>query len=144
TVSQRPGTDLRVTGITPDPASPPVGASVSFTVTVENRGTTTAPPGTVTRLTVGDTTLDGTAGSIAAGRSTAVALTGTWKATGGGATLTATADATDRLTETDEDNHVFVRTLVVGRGAAVPYTEYEAEDGRYTGTLLTADKKRTF
>ncbi|MGW6293898.1 CARDB domain-containing protein [Streptomyces sp. NPDC055058] len=144
TVSQRPGPDLRVTGITPDPASPAVGASVSFTVTVENRGTTTAPAGTVTRLTVGDTTLDGTAGAIAAGRSTAVPLTGTWKATGGGATLTATADATDRLTETDEDNNVFVRTLVVGRGAAVPYTEYEAEDGRYTGTLLTADKKRTF
>ncbi len=32
----------------------------------------------------------------------------------------------------------------MGRGAAVPYVEYEAEDGRHNGTLLRADAKRTF
>jgi hypothetical protein len=144
TVAQSPGPDLRVTGITSNPATPAVGANVSFTVAVNNRGTTAAPAGTVTRLTVGDTTLQGTTGTVAAGGTASVALSGTWKATSGGATLTATADATGTLTETDENNNVFARSLVVGRGAAVPYTEYEAEDGGYDGTLLTADKKRTF
>jgi hypothetical protein len=144
TVAQSPGPDLRVTGITSNPATPAVGANVSFTVAVNNRGTTAAPAGTVTRLTVGDTMLQGTTGTVAAGGTASVALSGTWKATSGGATLTATADATGILTETDENNNVFARSLVVGRGAAVPYTEYEAEDGSYDGTLLTTDKKRTF
>ncbi|MFD6273966.1 glycosyl hydrolase family 28-related protein, partial [Nocardia asteroides] len=35
-------------------------------------------------------------------------------------------------------------SIVVGRGAAVPYVEYEAESGRYNGTLLKTDAKRTF
>src|SRR5690606_19336044 len=139
-----PGTDLRVTGITSTPSAPATGALVSVTVAVHNRGTTSVPAGTVTRLTAGETTLEGRAPSIAAGETADVALDGTWKATDGGATLTATADATDVVAETDEDNNVFSRSIVVGRGAAVPYTEYEAEDGRYEGTLLTADKKRTF
>jgi hypothetical protein len=117
---------------------------VSFTVTVHNRGTSTAPAGTVTRLTAGGTTLDGTTGAVAAGGSVAVAVPGTWTATDGGATLAATADATDVVKETDEGNNTFARSLVVGRGAALPYTEYEAENGRYDGTLLTADAKRTF
>ncbi|MFD0319020.1 CARDB domain-containing protein [Streptomyces flavalbus] len=143
-VSQSPGPDLRVSGIASNPSAPAVGAAVSFTVTVRNDGTTGVPAGTVTRLTVGTTTLNGTTGAIAAGESATVALSGTWTATNGGATLTATADATNQVTETNEDNNVFARSIVVGRGAAVPYTEYEAEDARYDGTLLTADRKRTF
>ncbi|MFE4590058.1 CARDB domain-containing protein [Streptomyces laurentii] len=143
-IGQSPGPDLRVTGITTDPASPAVGSTVGFTVAVENRGTTGVAAGTVTRLTVGTATLNGTAGAIAAGQTATIALPGTWTATSGGATLTATADATGAVSETDETNNVFTRSLVVGRGAAVPYTEYEAEDARYDGTLLTADRKRTF
>ncbi|MFE1443381.1 CARDB domain-containing protein [Streptomyces sp. NPDC058739] len=144
TVSQSPGPDLRVTGITSNPASPAVGAPVSFTVAVNNRGTTAVPAGTVTRLTVGGTTLNGTTGAVAAGETASVALSGTWTATNGGATLTATADATNTVQETDENNNVLSRSIVVGRGAALPYTEYEAEDARYNGTLLTADAQRTF
>ncbi|ORT58603.1 CARDB domain-containing protein [Streptomyces sp. CB03238] len=144
TVAQSPGPDLRVTAITANPAAPAVGASVSFTVAVNNRGTTGVPAGTVTRLTVGGTTLQGTTGAIAAGATATVAIAGTWTATSGAATLTATADATGTVAETDENNNVHARSLVVGRGAAVPYTEYEAEDARYQGTLLTSDKKRTF
>ncbi|MGC0334082.1 hypothetical protein RKD23_007072 [Streptomyces sp. SAI-170] len=143
-VGQSPGPDLRVTGISSNPAAPAVGAPVSFTVAVHNRGTTAVPAGTVTRLTAGTTTLDGTTGAVAAGETVTVPVSGTWTATDGGVTLTATADATGTVTETDENNNVFARSLVVGRGAAVPYTEYEAEDARYQGTLLTADAKRTF
>ncbi|WP_329343316.1 discoidin domain-containing protein [Streptomyces sp. NBC_00663] len=144
TVSQSPGPDLTVTGITTNPTSPAVGADVSFTVAVRNRGTTAVPAGSVTQLTVGEQALKGTTGAIAAGATADVAISGTWKATSGGATLTATADATGTVTETNENNNVFARSIVVGRGAAVPYTEYEAETDRYRGTLLTADSKRTF
>ncbi|WP_077800068.1 CARDB domain-containing protein [Streptomyces sp. JHA26] len=143
-VGQAPGPDLEVTGITTDPASPAVGAEVGFTVAVHNRGTSAVPAGSVTRLTVGGTTLDGTTGALAAGATAHVAVDGDWTATSGGATLTATADATSVVQETNEDNNTFARSLVVGRGAAVPYVEYEAEDGRYDGTLLKTDAKRTF
>lgn len=143
-VSQAPGPDLQVLAIAGNPENPATGANVSFTVTVHNRGTTAVPAGTVTRLTAGTTTLDGTTPAVPAGRSVTVPISGTWKATDGGVTLTATADATDTVTETDENNNTFSRSLVVGRGAAVPYTEYEAEDGTYTGTLLTTDAVRTF
>lgn len=143
TVAQSPGPDLEVTAIRTSPATPAAGAPVSFTVSVHNRGTSPAA-GSVTRLTVAGRTLDGTTGAIAAGATAEVALTGTWTATEGPAVLTATADATGTVAETDEDNNVLTRSLVVGRGAAVPYTEYEAEDGAYRGTLLTADAQRTF
>lgn len=143
-VSQAPGPDLEIASITTSPANPAVGSSVSFTVGVRNRGTTAAAAGSVTRLQAGSTTLNGTTGQVAAGATVNVAISGTWTATAGGATLTATADATGVITETNENNNVLAKSLVVGRGAAVPYTEYEAEDGRYTGTLLTADAKRTF
>ncbi|MFH8581183.1 CARDB domain-containing protein [Streptomyces zaomyceticus] len=144
TVTQTPGPDLTVTGITPNPATPAVGAPVSFTVAVKNRGTSSVPAGSVTRLTVGSTTLSGTTPAVAAGDTATVALTGTWTATDGGVTLTATADATGTVTETNENNNVFARSLVVGRGAAVPYTEYEAEDAAYRGSLLYTDTTRPF
>ncbi|MFE4667468.1 CARDB domain-containing protein [Streptomyces sp. NPDC056716] len=144
TVAQSPGPDLEVRGISTNPSSPAAGASVSFTVSVHNRGTTAVPAGSVTRVTAGSTTLNGTAGSIAAGATAEVAVSGTWTATSGAAVLTATADATNTVTETNENNNVYSRSIVVGRGAAVPYIEYEAEKGTHNGTLLTADAERTF
>ncbi|MFF3645311.1 CARDB domain-containing protein [Streptomyces sp. NPDC002564] len=144
TVTQSPGPDLEITGITSNPANPAVGAKVTFAAKVHNRGTSTAGAGSVTRLTVGGTTLNGTAPAVAAGETATVDISGSWTATSGGATLTATADATNTVAETNENNNVFARSIVVGRGAAVPYIEYEAEDGRYDGTLLEADAKRTF
>ncbi|AKZ54099.1 putative secreted protein [Streptomyces ambofaciens ATCC 23877] len=144
TVDRAPGPDLEVRSITTSPANPAVGARVSFTVAVHNRGTSAAAAGSVTRLQAGSTTLDGTTGQVAAGATVNVPVSGTWTATGGGVTLSATADATGVVTETNENNNVLAKSLVVGRGAAVPYTEYEAENGRHNGTLLTTDAKRTF
>ncbi|MFD4476913.1 CARDB domain-containing protein [Streptomyces sp. NPDC058471] len=144
TVGQSPGPDLEVTGITSSPANPAVGAKVTFAAKVHNRGTSGVSAGSVTRLTVGSATLNGTAPAIAAGEAATVNISGSWTAASGGATLTATADATNAVAETNENNNVFARSIVVGRGAAVPYVEYEAEDARYEGTLLEADSKRTF
>ena len=83
-------------------------------------------------------------GPSASGATAAVAISGTWTAATGGATLTATADATNAVAETNENNNTLAQSIVVGRGAAVPYTSYEAEAGTYTGTLLEADAVRTF
>ncbi|MFJ4898487.1 CARDB domain-containing protein [Streptomyces sp. NPDC088727] len=143
-VSQSPGPDLEVVGITSNPTNPAVGSAVTFTVSVHNRGTTAVSASTVTRLLVESTTLNGTTGAVPAGSTVTVPISGSWTAKSGGANLTATADATGTVAETNENNNVYSRSIVVGRGAAVPYTEYEAEKGDYRGTLLTSDKKRTF
>ncbi|MEU5780720.1 CARDB domain-containing protein [Micromonospora lupini] len=143
-VTQAPGPDLQVLSIASNPPNPAVGASVTFTVAVRNRGTTATGASTVTRLVVGSTTLNTTTASIAAGATVSVAVSGSWTATSGGATITATADATNVVAETNESNNAFSQAIVVGRGAAVPYVSYEAEAGRYQGTLLEADALRTF
>jgi CARDB/F5/8 type C domain len=143
-VSQAPGPDLQVVGITSNPPNPAVGAAVSFTVAVKNRGITGTGATSVTRLTVGSTTLNTNTAAIAAGATVNVAVSGTWTATAGGATITATADATNVIVETNENNNTFSQAIVVGRGAAVPYVEYEAEAARYQGTLLETDPLRTF
>lgn len=143
-VAQAPGPDLEVLSLTANPANPAVGAPVSFTVAVRNRGTSAAITNTVTRLVAGTTTLNGPTPAIAAGATVDVPISGTWTAVSGGATLTATADGTNLLAETNETNNSYSRALVVGRGAALPYTEYEAEAGTHTGTLLRTDAKRTF
>jgi hypothetical protein len=69
---------------------------------------------------------------------------GSWTATNGGATVTATADATNTVAETNETNNALSVAIVVGRGAAVPYVSYEAESAQYQGQLLEADPLRTF
>lgn len=143
-VAQAPGPDLQVLGVTSNPPNPAVGAAVTFTVSVNNRGTTATGATTVTRVTVGGTTLNANTASVAAGATVSVAIGGSWTATSGGATITATADATNVVAETNEANNSLSRAIVVGRGAAVPYVEYEAEAGRYQGTLLVADPLRTF
>ncbi len=48
------------------------------------------------------------------------------------------------VAETNESNNTFSQAIVVGRGAAVPWVEYEAESGTFTGTLLNTDPLRTF
>ncbi|MBG0564084.1 CARDB domain-containing protein [Actinoplanes aureus] len=142
-VAQAPGPDLQVTAINTNPANPAVGAAVSFAVAVTNRGTSTAGAST-TRLVVGGTTLTGATPAIAAGATSTVTIGGTWTATSGGATATATADSAGAVAETNENNNTLARPLVVGRGAAVPYTEYEAEAARYQGALVQTDPLRTF
>ncbi|MET0136242.1 MAG: CARDB domain-containing protein, partial [Kibdelosporangium sp.] len=143
-VGQAPGPDLQVTGITTSPSNPAVGTPVTFTVSVNNRGTSSSGATTVTRVTVGGTTLNTNTSAIAAGATVNVPISGSWTATNGGATITATADATNVVTETNESNNSLAQSIVVGRGAAVPYVGYEAEAGRYQGTLLEADPLRTF
>ena len=71
--AQAPGPDLQVLSITSNPPNPAVGAPVTFTVAVNNRGTAATGATTVTRLTVGSTTLNTNTASIAAGATVNVA-----------------------------------------------------------------------
>nr|WP_245602085.1 discoidin domain-containing protein [Hamadaea tsunoensis] len=144
TVAQAPGPDLQVLSVSANPASPAAGVPVSFSVTLKNRGTTSTGVTTTTRVVVGSTTLDTPTAAVAAGATVNVAVNGSWIAVAGGATITATADAANAVAETNETNNSLAQPIVVGRGAAVPWTEYEAENANYTGTLLTADPLRTF
>ncbi len=141
-VGQAPGPDLQILGVTTNPANPAVGAPVTFTVAVNNRGTSGAGVST-TRVTIGSTQLNASTPAIGA-NTTANVVVGTWTATSGGATVNVTVDATNAVAETNELNNTINQSIVVGRGAAVPYTSYEAEGGNYQGTLLTADPLRTF
>ncbi len=141
-VGQAPGPDLQVLSVTSTPANPSVGAPVTFAVQVHNRGTSAAAA-SVARVVAGGTTLNANTPTIAAG-ATATVSVGTWTATSGGATITATADATNVVAETNENNNARTQSIVVGRGAAVPYVSYEAEAARYQGTLVEADALRTF
>ncbi|MGI5186960.1 CARDB domain-containing protein [Promicromonospora sp. CA-289599] len=143
-VGEAPGPDLEVVSVSSNPANPAVGAAVTFTVQVRNRGNEPAAAGSVTRVVAGSSTLNGTTPAVPAGQTVSVTPSGSWTATNGGVTVTATADATDVVDETNEDNNAGQLAVTVGRGAAVPYTTYEAEDGDYTGTLLQADPLRTF
>ncbi|GAA4257404.1 galactose-binding domain-containing protein [Dactylosporangium darangshiense] len=143
-VAQAPGPDLQVLGIASNPANPAIGAAVTFIVAVNNRGTTGVAANTVTRVQVGTATLNTNSPAIGAGQTVNVSITGSWTATSGGATIVATADATNIVDETNENNNTLSQAIVVGRGAAVPYVEYEAEAANYQGALLTPDPLRTF
>lgn len=143
-VGEAPGPDLEVVSVSSNPANPAVGAAVTFAVQVRNRGNQQAAAGSVTRVVAGSSTLNGTTPAVPAGQTVTVTPSGSWTATNGGVTVTATADATDVVDETNEENNSGRLAVTVGRGAAVPYTTYEAEDGEYTGTLLQADPLRTF
>ena len=145
TVGPAPGPDLQVVGIASNPPNPAVGAAVTFVVSVNNRGTDSVAAGTTTRVVVGTTTLNNSnSPAIGAGVTVNVAIPGSWAATSGGATLLATADATSVVAETNENNNSLSQGIVVGRGAAVPYVELEAEGANFQGTLLVADATRTF
>ncbi|GID26880.1 CARDB domain-containing protein [Paractinoplanes brasiliensis] len=141
-VAQAPGPDLQVLSVTPNPANPAAGTAVTFAVAVNNRGTSAAAA-SVTRVAAGSTTLNANTGTIAAGATVTVNV-GPWTASSGGATVTATADATNVIAETNENNNSRTQSIVVGRGAATPYVSYEAEAARYQGALVEADPLRTF
>jgi hypothetical protein len=143
TVSPAPGPDLQVLSITPSNPNPAPGAAVSFTVSLNNRGTTDVAAGTVTRIVAGSTTLNQTATpAVPAGATVAVTIPGTWTATNGNTTVTATADATNLIVET-HNNQTLSITIGVGRGAIMPYDMYEAEDGTPGGGAVVVGPNRT-
>ncbi|MFC7304228.1 glycosyl hydrolase family 28-related protein, partial [Streptomyces monticola] len=72
--------------------------------------------------------------ALGAGLAASVLLPMAANATGGGSDDSAGAG----------DKKTSARATAAERGAAVPYAEYEAEDGTYEGTLLEAEPERPF
>ncbi|WP_395838911.1 CARDB domain-containing protein [Archangium violaceum] len=131
TVTQLPGPDLVVRSIAWSPNTPAAGAAVNFLVTIANQGLDATGSAAAVRLVIDSTTtLTGvSASAIAAGATSVVSLSGTWTATNGNHTLVATVDPANAISEAVESNNTTASSFYVGRGANVPWIEYEAENG---------------
>ncbi|MFC8952732.1 discoidin domain-containing protein [Streptomyces sp. NPDC057101] len=142
--------DLVAASVTTSPSSPAAGDTVTFKVAVKNQGTQASAAGShdVT-LTLVDSkgavvkTLTGAhSGSIAAG-STAEVNLGPWAAVNGSYTVrTVIADDAAEL-PVKRANNTSSQPLFVGRGANMPYTMYEAEDGTAGGGAQVLGPNRT-
>ncbi|WP_432062911.1 discoidin domain-containing protein [Streptomyces sp. S1] len=142
--------DVVTTGVTTTPSSPSAGDTVSFRATVKNQGNqATSAGGHAVTLNLLDKqgatvkTLTGSySGSLAAGASTVVTL-GPWTAANGSYTVrTVLADDAGEL-PVKRANNTASQPLFVGRGANMPYTTYEAEDGTVGGGATVAGPNRT-
>lgn len=134
--------DLVVTNISWSPSNPEAGNTVTLTATVKNQGAaTTAGVTNVVGFNVGSTKVTGsTTSSIATGATATV--TASYTAVAGSYTVSANADDTNAFAEIDETNNSYTSgtQMVVttppvpgSRGATVPYTRYESEDGSIGG-----------
>ncbi|MER6347974.1 discoidin domain-containing protein [Streptomyces sp. NPDC001595] len=142
--------DLVAASVTTSPSSPAAGDTVTFKVRLRNQGTEASAAGShgVT-LTLTDSkgatvkTLTGAhSGALAAGASADVGL-GTWTAVNGSYTVrTVIADDANEL-PVKRENNTSTQPLFVGRGANMPYTMYEAEDGTVGGGAGVVGPNRT-
>ncbi|MYV68069.1 Secreted glycosyl hydrolase [Streptomyces sp. SID2131] len=142
--------DVVTASVTTTPSSPSAGDAVSFRATVRNQGnqaTSAGSHGVTLNLLdqQGATikTLTGSySGSLAAGASTVVTL-GPWTAANGSYTVrTVLADDAGEL-PVKRANNTASQPLFVGRGANMPYTTYEAEDGTTGGGATVVGPNRT-
>ncbi|MFI1248015.1 discoidin domain-containing protein [Streptomyces anulatus] len=142
--------DLIATSVTTSPSSPAAGDTVTFKAAVKNQGTQASAAGSHgVSLTLvdakGDTvkTLTGAhSGTIAAGATAEVNL-GTWTAANGSYTVKTVIAADANELPVKRGNNSSSQPLFVGRGANMPYTMYEAEDGNPGGGANVVGPNRT-
>ncbi|MFJ4682689.1 discoidin domain-containing protein [Streptomyces sp. NPDC088789] len=143
--------DLVASPVGWSPDNPAAGSTVNFSITLKNQGTVAsaggAHPVTLTVLNEsGGTvrTLTGTyTGSLAAGATSGPIALGSWTAVNGKYTVrTVIADDANEL-PVKRANNSSTTPLFVGRGANLPYTAYEAEDGVLGGGAQTVGPNRT-
>src|SRR5690606_7455956 len=82
-------------------------------------------------------------GSIAAGDTTSPIRLGDWTAADGRYTVRVTVDADANELPVKRDDNTVTRSLFVGRGAAMPYERYEAEDAVTGGGATVVGPNRT-
>ncbi|MFF8638280.1 discoidin domain-containing protein [Streptomyces pilosus] len=144
------GSDLVATSVTTTPSSPTAGDTVTFKVAVKNQGTepTAAGDRAVTLELInpqGDVVkkLTGVqSGVLAPGASADVRL-GTWTAANGSYTVKTVLAADADEPPVKRENNTQTQPLFVGRGANMPYTMYEAEDGAAGGGASAVGPNRT-
>jgi hypothetical protein len=147
TLSQLPGADLLVQSISWTPTNPSAGSPVSFKVTVQNQGlNATAANIVAVRLVVNSAqTLTGTlANALAAGESATISLGGSWTAANGKVVFVATVDPQNVVAESFEGNNDKTQSFYIGRGAQVPWIEYQAEDGILAGGAKVVGPSRVY
>ncbi|MER7060604.1 Secreted glycosyl hydrolase [Streptomyces albidoflavus] len=143
--------DLVASPVSWSPSSASAGDTLTFSVAVKNQGTTASASGAhPVTLTVTDAkgavvkTLTGAHnGAIAPGATTAPVRLGTWTAANGKYTVkTVIADDANEL-PVKRANNTSTEPLFVGRGADMPYTTHEAEDGTVGGGAKVVGPNRT-
>jgi len=146
TLSQLAGPDLTIQSINWMPANPSAGAAVRFSVLLSNIGldpTTGSVPVSLT-INAGGAMSGTSNGTIAAGASATISIVGTWTAVDGASLITATADPQNAIAEAVESNNSMQQKLIVGRGAQVPWIEYQAEDGILAGGATVVGPSRVY
>ncbi|MFC9842173.1 discoidin domain-containing protein [Streptomyces sp. NPDC127595] len=143
--------DLVASPVSWSPSSPGEGDTVTFSATLKNQGTVATAAGShgIT-LTVLDAsgatvkTLTGAySGAIAAGATAAPVNLGTWTAGNGKFTVKTVIDPDANELEVKRANNTSSQSLFVGRGASMPFDNYEAEDGTVGGGAQTVGPNRT-
>ncbi len=141
TVNPKAGIDFAITQVNYTPSYVTVGNAVTFNAVVKNQGTVAGAVGTVAFKVDGvqvATSANSTT-SIPAGGTLTITASSAWTATNGTHVITATADSTNAVSETDETNNTLSANLTVGsggRGATVPYTRYESENAQLGGGAI--------
>ncbi|MEV6205031.1 discoidin domain-containing protein [Streptomyces sp. NPDC051771] len=142
--------DLLAASVTTSPSSPAAGDAVTFKVAVKNQGTEpTAAGDRAVTLELLDAqggvvkTLTGAqSGVLAPGASAEVSL-GTWTAANGSYTVRTVIAGDANELPVKRENNTRSQPLFVGRGANMPYTTYEAEDGTTGGGAAVVGPNRT-
>jgi len=144
TIAPVSSADLVAT-VSPTPDVPAAGDPVNFVATLKNQGTHTVKV-TITDTNTGrlQTVLAGVqVGVLAPGASTTVKL-GSWRAAADGRYTVKTELSNDaNEVAIKRANNVSSQDLYVGRGAAMPYHTYEAENGVLGGGAAVVGPNRT-
>lgn len=142
-VTTSPMPDLIVTDITYSPASPVSGNAVTFSAVVKNQGTAAGAAGIVV-FKVDGTQVAAAANStmsLAAGAALTVTATGTWSATVGSHSISATVDSSNTILEGNETNNTYVEDLTVN---PQPGIDLVVTDITWSPSYITAGNPVTF
>jgi hypothetical protein len=151
-VTAVPTSDLVASPVSWTPTNPQNGATVNFSVAIRNQGTVAAASGahgitlTVTNATTGAVvrTLTGSAsGAIAPGAVTSPVPLGTWPAVNGRYIVKVVLATDTNELPAKQANNTSNHNLFVGRGASMPFDNYEAEDGVTGGGASVIGPNRT-
>ena len=150
-VSPVASSDLVASVVNWSPSNPSAGNTVTFSVTIQNQGSSASAGGahgvTLTLLNEsGGTvqTLTGTYnGTLAPGASSPALTLGTWTAANGKYTVRVILANDANELPVKQANNTSERSFFVGRGANMPYDMYEAEDGQTGGgaQVLAANRR---
>lgn len=142
--------DLIISDITWNPSAPAAGNAVTFSAVVENKGTAATTAGTACNVNfyINGTKLSSSATYSASipvgGKVTLTQASAVWTAANGTYAVTAAADEGNLISELDETNNSYAKSLSIGAagsyGATAAYDTYEAEGMTVSGgTVIGPD-----